>query len=154
MYKQLIIIRKDLLMSTGKIAAQASHAAMAFLTHMIRDNEVGEVLNVGLNPTNKIRIKTFDIDKDLYDQWLNGSFTKVVCQAKNRNQLLKAKTMAEEMGMIEDKDFWLIKDECRTELEPEEIGEDGIGRTLTCIGFKPMDEETISKISKKFQLYK
>lgn len=83
----------------------------------------------------------------------NGSFTKVVCKAKNRNQLLKAKTIAEELGLKEGEDFFLIKDNCRTELEPEEIDENGVGRTLTCIGFKPLDSEIANKISKKFHLY-
>lgn len=36
MYKQLIIARKDLDMSPGKLAAQVSHASMAFLTTAIR----------------------------------------------------------------------------------------------------------------------
>ena len=27
------------------------------------------------------------------------------------------------------------------------------GRTLTCIGFKPMDAETIDKVGKKYHLY-
>ena len=35
-YKQLIIARKDLAMSPGKLAAQVSHASMAFLTNLIR----------------------------------------------------------------------------------------------------------------------
>ena len=61
--------------------------------------------------------------------------------------------MAEEMGMVEGKDFFLIKDNCNTELEPEEIDENGVGRTLTCIGFVPMPEEIIDKIGKKYQLY-
>lgn len=51
-------------------------------------------------------------------------------------------------------DYFLIKDACLTELEPEEIDENGVGRVLTCIGFKPLDDETAHKISKKFQLYK
>ena len=67
---------------------------------------------------------------------------------KNKNQLLKAKTMAEELGMKEGEDFWLIKDNCHTELEPEEDG-----RTLTVIGFKPMDSEIIDKIGRKYHLY-
>ena len=62
--------------------------------------------------------------------------------------------MAEEMGMKEGIDFFLIYDACRTELEPEEFDEDGIGRTLTCIGFAPMDETVIDKIGRKYQLYK
>lgn len=39
------------------------------------------------------------------------------------------------------------------ELEPEEVDENGIGRTLTCIGFRPMDSEVIDKIAKKFHVY-
>jgi PTH2 family peptidyl-tRNA hydrolase len=61
--------------------------------------------------------------------------------------------MAEEMGMVEGKDYYLIKDSCRTELEPEEIDENGVGRILTCIGFKPMDSEIIDKIGRKYHLY-
>ena len=37
-YKQIIIARKDLDMSPGKLAAQVSHGSMAFLTTMIRNN--------------------------------------------------------------------------------------------------------------------
>ena len=150
MYKQIIIARKDLSMSHGKFAAQVSHASMAFLTTMIRNNYSQWASSN--NSTYYSSELTFD--KDLYEQWINDSFTKCVLEARNRNQLLKAKTMAEEMGMKEGIDFFLIKDNCRTELEPEEVDENGVGRTLTCIGFRPMDSEVIDKIGKKYQLYK
>ena len=141
MYKQIIIARKDLNLSPGKLAAQVSHASMAFLSTFIKENvDIDGHIDAW-------------IDEDILYNWINGSFTKVVLRAKNKNQLLKAKTMAEEMGMVEDKDFFLIKDNCYTELEPEEFDENGMGHTLTCIGFKPMDEEIIDKISKKYQLY-
>ena len=87
-------------------------------------------------------------------EWIQGTFTKVVCEAKNRNQLVKAVTIAEELGLKEGEDFFLIKDNCNTELEPEEVDENGVGRTLTCIGFKPLEDEMANKISKKFQLFK
>lgn len=198
MYKQIIIARKDLNMSPGKLAAQISHGSMAFLTCMIRNNTKGIInekcgraweyqdkpqyyrhpdlnefaeitrqngkklfyykpldLNnpygkqvMCNNPTIKEYSAEFSIDKDLYEQWINGEFTKCVLQAKNKNQLLKAKTMAEDLGMTEGKDFWLIKDNCHTELVPEEDG-----RTLTVIGFRPMDSEIIDKIGKKYHLY-
>ena len=203
MYKQIIIVRKDLNMSPGKFAAQVSHASMAFLTGMIRNNckriieeQIGYAYNgygepqyyrhpdldefakkarenhklvfyykpkdaqnyygkqIMCDEPTIVKYHTeFDVDKDLYEQWLNDTFTKVVLQAKNKTQLLKAKTMAEDMGMLEGKDFWLIKDNCYTELTPEEIDENGIGRTLTCIGFRPMDSEIIDQISKKYHLY-
>ena len=144
MYKQVIIARKDLAMSAGKLSSQVSHGSMAFLTWMIRNHVVGEVLG-----KNVYRTECIDIDKDLYDQWIDGEFTKCVLQARNKNHLLKAKTMAEEMGMKEGEQFWLIRDNCHTELEPE----DDDGRTLTCIGFLPMDSEIIDKIGKKYHLY-
>ena len=42
MYKQLIIVRKDLPMSRGKICAQASHASLAFLSMLLREGEKQE----------------------------------------------------------------------------------------------------------------
>lgn len=90
----------------------------------------------------------------IYEDWICGIFTKTICEAKNRNQLMKAVTIAEELGLEEGVDFFLIKDCCLTELEPEEVDEQGVGRVLTCIGFRPLDDETAHKISKKFQLYK
>ena len=150
MYKQIIIARKDLNMSAGKLAAQVSHASMAFLTNAIR-NDWFKWVTYGDNEdgSDKIYYSTeLTFDKDLFEQWINGEFTKCVLKAKNKSQLLKAKTLAEEMGMTENKDFFCIYDNCHTELTPEDNG-----RMLTCIGFKPMDSEIIDKIGKKFQLY-
>ena len=136
MYKQIIIARKDLNMSPGKLAAQVSHGSMAFLSWFVRNN-------VDLDG----HIDAW-IDDDVLHNWIEGEFTKCVLQAKNKNQLLKAKTMAEELGMKEGEDFWLIKDNCHTELEPE-----ADGSTLTVIGFKPIDSEIIDKIGRKYHLY-
>lgn len=208
MYKQIIIARKDLNMSPGKLAAQVSHASMAFLTLNIRETS-RKVCNEIKHPAKEF-VKTKDgikerpmlyrrqdlwqwakeafaqgkdwfytklidstdpygrlelceptysykcelkFDEQLFEQWIQGPFTKCVLGAKNKNQLLKAKRLAEELGMVEGKDFFLIKDNCNTELEPEEIDENGVGRCLTCIGFAPMDSEIIDKIGKKFQLF-
>ena len=212
MYKQIIIARKDLRMSAGKLAAQVSHASMAFLINDIRNNVLplpryrtfeacrkklvngmwvlaplpahwymNEDLNrlaqeaylEGKREFCAVTETTdgknwyyrrvdqeldayqadFVIEKDLYEDWINGIFTKVVLQAKNRNQLMKAVEMAQELGWKEGIDYFLIKDNCRTELEPEEVDENGVGRTLTCIGFRPMDAETIDKIGKKFHVF-
>ena len=197
-YKQVIIARKDLALSPGKLSAQISHGSMAFMSWMIRNNAQkvlkgckkypaygvdGQAQLYKRNdlhtwaeetrargekyfyarpkdpnrPCGELELcepdyeyeANFTVDKDLFEQWINGAFTKCVLQAKNKNQLLKAKTLAEEMGMVEGVDFFLIRDNCLTELTPE----DEDGRTLTCIGFRPMDAETIDKIGKKFHLY-
>ena len=145
--RQLIIARKDLNMSPGKLAAQVAHASWAFLSNKIRECKLPNLVNDQW-------IVALPIDKDIYEEWFCGIFTKTICEAKNLNQLLKAKLLAEELGLKEGEDFFLIMDACKTELKPEIIDKDGVGRTLTCIGFRPLDDETAWKISKKFQLYK
>lgn len=161
MYKQIIIARRDLCLSPAKLAGQVAHASMAFLTNQMKEHyelpdkcdymKNGEQYKWKENPR-YLKCSVF-IEEDCFNEWINGIFTKIVLGAKNKNQLLKAKTMAEEMGMIEGEDFFLIKDCCLTELEPEEYDENGVGRCLTCIGFRPCEEELIDKIGRKYQLY-
>ena len=129
--RRLFIMRKDLKLSAGKLAAQVGHCAEAYWTRMFQRND-------------------YNIDKDIYDQYVNGRFIKTICEAKNKNHLLKAKTMADEMGLVENEDYGLIYDACLTELTPEEEN----GTTLTGIWFKPLADEIAYKISKKYQLYK
>ena len=199
--RQLIIARKDLNMSAGKLSAQCAHTGEIFLTNMIRQKAIKVVSNcfpactsTGIpqfylsedldqlakearergdayfyakpvdpeNPLEKFEScepdyhyeVTLQIDKATYEDWICGIFTKTVCAAKNRNHLMKAVDIAKELGLKEGIDFFLIKDNCLTELEPEEYDENGIGRTLTCIGFRPLSDEISHKISKKYQLYK
>lgn len=139
--RQLIIARKDLNMSAGKLAAQVAHASLVYFARWLAGHYCMGYIEG-------------EFPDDIMQEWIGGIFTKTVCEAKNYNQLMKAKTLAEELGLKEGIDFFLIKDACLTELEPEEIDENGVGRTLTCIGFRPLDDETAWKISKKFQLYK
>lgn len=145
--RQLIIARKDLQMSPGKLAAQVAHASWAFLSQQIRSCTINE------QDTQNTWIKLC-INTDTYNEWFCGIFTKTVCEAKNYNQLMKAVDYARELGLEEGVDFSLIKDACLTELTPEEIDENGVGRTLTCIGFRPLPDEIAHAISKHYQLYK
>lgn len=149
--RQIIIARKDLDMSAGKLAAQCCHASEAFLARSI---EVGQCIAESGTADDIIDTMQIQMRRDIRERWMGDIFTKTICAAKNRNQLLKAVTIAEGLGLQEGKDFFLIKDCCLTELEPEEIGEDGVGRTLTCIGFRPLPDDIAHAISKKFQLYK
>lgn len=108
--------------------------------------------NVGAALLNNVLVCTPEkYLKEVIDaDYVCGSFTKTVCEAKNKNQLLKAKTIAEELGLVEDIDYGCIYDKCLTELEPEEDN----GTTLTGMWFCPLDDEVAHKISKKYQLYK
>ena len=204
--RQLIIARKDLGMSPGKLSSQVAHASNAWFMELIR-NTAKSVMDpefremrvympgyaykkmvgyrhpdlykwcseaaaqgkdrfyvrqitqtkselVDKNDITYHYTSTLNFDPEVYENWINDIFTKTVCEAKNRNHLLKAVDAAKELGLEERKDFFLIKDNCLTELEPEEVGADGIGRTLTCIGFRPLPDDVSHEISRKYQLYK
>lgn len=145
-------------MSPGKLAAQVAHASMAWLTTELRSKYAAGDYEKRLDDKNDHQTEYYhipvNIDKDIFDGWINGSFTKTVCEAKNLNGINKAKQIADEMGLKEGSDYFIIRDNCLTELTPEEVDENGIGRTVTCIGFKPLTDEEAHKISKKFQLYR
>lgn len=143
--RRLFIIRKDLHLSAGKLAAMVGHCAEAYWTNLIKNK-----LDFELKGSQDIIYATIALDKNIYDNYINDKFIKTICEAKNLNQLLKARTMALEFGLVEGIDFGLINDACLTELKPE--NEDG-----TCtigIWFKPLDDEIAHSISKKYQLYK
>lgn len=101
MFKQLIIARRDLNMSPGKLAAQVSHASIAFLLEklywgskeVVKERD-GLMYHIGIS-----------LDRDLFHKWIAEAETKVVCRAKNKNDLLKAVKMAEELGWEENKDY-------------------------------------------------
>ena len=139
--RQLIIARKDLQMSPGKLAAQVSHASWAF---------VSQKLSVDSDFWDKELEVSFTIPVEVWTDWFDDTFTKTICEAKNLNHLMKAKSIAEELGLREGKDFFFVHDACFTELTPEEND----GTTITCVGFRPLDDEIAHKISKKYQLYK
>lgn len=141
-FKQIIIIRKDLEMSPGKVAAQVSHASEAFLIRAVIDKAMEWL-------SEEFVLCPIAIPRDCFESWICGSHAKTCLRAKNKNQLLKAVTIAEEIGLKKDKDFFLVYDECRTEIEPEEEE----GTTLTCIGFAPLPCEIADKIGRKYQLY-
>lgn len=130
MYKQLIIARKDLNMSPGKFPM--------LLLLFFQRKYFGEAKK-------QLGKEMVLCECKLYHNWIIEAETKVVCRAKNKNDLLRAVEAAKELGMEEYKDYFLIYDACRTELEKE--SPEG---TLTCIGFRPMEAE---EIGRKYQLY-
>lgn len=141
-YRRLFIMRKDLKMSPGKLAAQVAHCAEAFWTRSIRYDAV-------FCEEENEYICTVRTTKDIFEQYIAGVFAKTICGARNKNHLLKAKGKAEELGLVEGKDFGLIFDNCRTDLIPEEDD----GTTMTGIWFKPLPDEIAHAISRKYQLY-
>ena len=86
MYKQIIIARKDLAMSSGKLAAQVSHASMAFLSCFIRDNaDLDGHIDAWF-------------DEEILHNWIEKSFTKCVLQAKTEIIFLKLRQWQKKWG--------------------------------------------------------
>ena len=108
-----------------------AHCAEGYWLWLIRKN---------LKDENGVAHASFDIEREIYDDYLNGRITKTICEAKNLNQLNKAKDMALELGLVENQDFGMINDACLTELTPEWVDENG--------------EELYSKVVDWLKLYK
>lgn len=141
--RRVFIIRKDLHLSPGKLAAMVAHCAEAYWTNMIRQGYMGKL-------DSDMKYCELYIPTDIMDNYINDRFVKTICEAKNLNQLKKAEVIAADLGLVEGKDYGYINDACFTELTPE--NEDG-----TCtvgIWFKPLEDEIAHQISKKYQLYK
>lgn len=146
--RRVIIIRKDLHLKPGKLAAMVGHCCEAYFTNLLKlfpcvDNEIG-------TQNNTVSV-TVEIPKDIWNDYINGIFTKTICEAKNLKYLNnRALPVIEELGLKEGTDWGYINDCCLTDLTPE--NEDG----TTTIGmwFKPLKDEDAFKISKKFKLYR
>ena len=147
--RRLFIIRKDLHLSSGKLAAMVGHCAEAYWTRLINEFKGMEHIKTEEYGGGSYYNVGIQINGSIVNDYINGIFTKTICEAKNLNHLMKASNIAEELGLIKGTDFDFINDRCITELTPE--NEDG-----TCtvgIWFKPLEDDIAHKISKKYQLY-
>lgn len=109
--KQIIVVRKDLNMRKGKLAAQVAHASMKVV--------LDEMQQFG-----------FSWELDMYNkeqlhEWLDGSFTKVVVSCKDEKELLELKEKADNAGIL----CALITDAGKTEFHGKP--------TNTCIAIGP-----------------
>lgn len=97
---------------------------------------------------------SFDLDRDVYDDYLNGRITKIICKAKKLNKLLQAREIALNLGLVENQDFGMINEACLTELTPEWVDENGedrctvgnVGKLLSEV-FDRTPEAKLSKFS-------
>lgn len=126
-YKQLIIIRKDLKMNKGKLAAQACHASMGALLKCTDKNDVRMLLD----------FQEFPIIKD----WLDNSFAKVVLAVNSEEELKecfdKAITNHIPASYIEDNGTTVFH---------------GV-KTPTCVGVGPYYSEDLDRIFGGLKLY-
>lgn len=123
--KQVIVVRRDLSMRKGKLAAQVAHASMKFL-----------IVNDESNRNDVIQTKLNEEEVE----WLHGSHTKIVVGVDSEQELrdlvLKAK--------LADVEVHTVIDEGRTEFN-------GVA-TLTCAAFGPCLSSTLNPLTGHLKL--
>ncbi len=128
MIKQVIVVRKDLNMRKGKIAAQAAHASMK----VFFDLSVGTSLYI----TEGIFIPLNEEMKE----WVNGLFTKVVVSCNSEEELIDLYSKARDANIP----CSLIIDSGLTEFHGQP--------TYTTIAIGPAQEEKINIITGHLKL--
>lgn len=140
MYKQIIVVNKRLNMSPGKLGAMTAHGSISFLCEWFKHNvsmENATTSEYTINPFAKF-------DRELFANWVNGSFTKIILSAKDENEMKQIIEEAQENNMICGKDFFNIVDES-TEFN-------GVPQWAV-VAFRPMDSVDIDPITGKLPLY-
>ena len=146
--RRVFVIRKDLNLRPGKLAAMVGHQAEAYWTNMIKANCDGNrVMAADCHDTHYA--VTLKIPIDIMDEYIYGIFTKTICECKNKDKLQVAVDVAKELKLVEGTDYGFINDSCLTELTPENPD----GTTTIGIWSRPLPDEQAHQISKKFKLY-
>ena len=107
MYKQIIIARKDLDMSPGKLGSIGVACFNGISAQSYKKN--AEIVNSSEDGSGYQYKSTLSFDSELFEEWILGAFTKVVLGARNKNQLLKAIEMAKEQGWKKERSSFLSK---------------------------------------------
>jgi len=98
-FKQVIVVRADIQMSKGKLAAQVAHAAV------------------------DSTLRTLEVKPEWVRVWLQQGQKKVVLRCESAEELIKIAQKANELGLVAS----VIYDAGRTELEPGTLTAVGIG---------------------------
>ena len=139
MIKQVIVMRKDLNMRKGKVAAQAGHACLAAVAKVAEAIGDSITYNCYKGKCELVK-KTREVTTYLQD-WFDNSFTKICVYVNSERELLDIEQQAIEAGFITA----LIKDNGTTEF--------GGIPTYTCLAFEPLPAEQIDKITGNLPLY-
>jgi len=131
--KQYIVVRTDLPMNAGKVAAQAAHSCMKVFFDKFEDTQI--VDEKGGDP-----IDAFIYRPSIEERyWIKGKFTKIAKKVKNENQLLKVYEKAKAAGL----NVSIIKDAGLYGLE---------GENYTCIAVGPNYVEDCEPVVGKLRL--
>lgn len=155
--KQMIVMRRDLKMRKGKIAAQAGHACVeAVLLALVRDERLDDIRVSGddwitLVPTPiALENATFDVETgeisadaalSPLEAWFSEGVAKVCVYVDSEEELLDLHRRAQEAGFISA----LVRDAGYTEFHGEP--------TYTCLALEPLYPEQVDPLTGELPLY-
>lgn len=135
MIKQVIVIRKDLNMRKGKIAAQAAHASFsAIMKTKLTDKDC---FPFEIDDKGFISMEGYS----LLAQWLRNNYVKICVYVNSEQELFNIFQQGIDRGYIVS----IIQDNGLTEFK-------GIP-TYTCLAFEPLESKDIDKITGNLPLY-
>ena len=133
--KQVIVVRKDLKMPRGKIAAQASHASVGALLQSMFGKRLEE------SDFDGFQINKTPIVNDATKDWLAGEFTKICVYVESEQELMNIYEKAQKSGL----NVCLITDNGYTCFN-------GV-KTKTCLAIGPCFSADVDLITKDLKLY-
>ena len=136
--KQVIVVRRDLKMRKGKIAAQSGHACVeAVLMALAKENRLSDVrVEDGW-----VQLAETGRDATPLSEWFARGVAKICVYVDSEEALLELAKQGEDAGFC----VALIKDAGHTEFHDEP--------TYTCLAFEPLYPEQIDPITGELPLY-
>lgn len=139
--KQVIVVRSDLAMPRGKMAAQVAHASLgSVLSQMQLEIERSDINDSVLSKELKLTLLKIGLlgdrtERPFMDQWISGRFAKVVVYIDSEDDLLRLINKADSVGIpttpIYDAGASVFKGE----------------RTLTCAAFGPWRSKDLDEVT-------
>ena len=138
--KQMIVMRRDLKMRKGKIAAQAGHACVeATLMALARE---GRLDQVRIMPSQSwVYLDDEGTPETPLSRWFDAGVAKVCVYVDGEDALLELAVRGREQGFA----VALVRDAGFTEFHGEP--------TYTCLAFEPLYPEQIDPLTGELPLY-
>ena len=136
--KMMIVMRRDLKMRKGKIAAQAGHACIdAVLQALQKEGRMNDLET----SADGMMLNTADKPSSPLVEWFNNGCTKVCVYVDSEEALLEIAEKAEARGIIAA----VITDWGLTEFHGE--------HTKTCLALEPLPAEIADELTGELPLY-
>ena len=136
--KQMIVMRRDLKMRKGKIAAQAGHACVeATLMALAREGRLDQIRAT----QDWVYVDHAEQDRSPLTDWFDAGVAKVCVYVDSEEALLDLDRRAKEAGILSA----LICDAGMTEFHGQP--------TFTCLALEPLPPEQVDPLTGELPLY-